>query len=1579
MSKIVSTVKSWRGSRNVTPELSRSQYSLVSNLDLTAGAVQLWMGLPEEVKYDPALAPFRQFYEEEYDSISQKARNGSVPKNKRLPAVNSAPHLNNNLHIKIPRPADPGQIMARTRNYIKITLLLACWVFFTAVFIMYNERTVVTRNSSVAPGEIKSYVLETRNDDIRVMLKLSGPFLSEIGEKKLNDNEMNSSRNMEIWLERWLVPDKRVSEKHHILLQEEDLDFSEGEKRSIFLTLKSNGLNDSGTYVLRMRTDANQTTPFAMNYKIDPLDVSTGVIYAALLLCGLYVIIIFEVINRTMAAILLSTTSLAALTLAGERPSLSEVISWIDVETLLLLFSMMLLVAIMAETGMFDFLAVFTFEVTKGKLWPLISLLCAITAVLSTFLDNVTTVLLMTPVTIRLCEVMELDPIPVLMSMVLYSNIGGTATPVGDPPNVIIASNKAVIEAGVNFTNFTLHMTLGVLFVCIQTYLQLRFIYRDVRKLRLNEPRDILELRRQISIWRRATESLPQLSKDQVVVKERLEKKIKKLSAELDFMIKESKIRGCPKETFQSTLQEMKEKYKIRDKALLVKSTVAISFVVVVFFLHSIPELKRVSLGWTALLGAILLLTLADRDDLEPILHRVEWSTLLFFAALFVLMEALSKLGLIEFIGGLTESIILQVDESARLAVAILLMLWVSGLTSAFVDNIPLTTMMVRVVTSLGSNPDLNLPMTPLIWALSFGACLGGNGTLIGASANVVCAGVAEQHGYKFTFVQFFKIGFPIMIGHLVLVCYKLNCDKKNHLKRMIVETIVSKVKESQYSLVSVGEVTEAALRAWGGLPHEVRDDPTWAPFHQLYEKKHGTLQTPQHHRNDSEIKVKRLPAVNSAPVLAEDIEYRSKKPEIVEEAKKKEQETDKVSITSTKQKVYKAKYYTKMTILLACWMFFTVIFLTYNEKEDLSIITSVAGGDDRNFTLPNPNTSDFSVLVKLKGPFLSDNTEIKLNDTEHYRLPKMNIWLERWGAVGNNSTLEGISEAWTLILQEYSGFNDGELRENRLKIKGNSSDRFLIRMNTTSSYTTAFVLSYQINPLDSAIGVIYACVLLCGLYILIIFEVINRTMAAITVSTMSLAALALAGERPTLPEVISWLDVETLLLLFSMMLLVAIMAETGIFDFLAVFTFEVTKGKLWPLIYLLCIITAVLSTFLDNVTTVLLMSPVTIRLCEVMDLDPVPILMFMAIYSNIGGTATPVGDPPNVIVASNKAVIQAGINFTNFTAHMALGILLVCVQTSLQIKYIYRDSNKLRLAVPREIQDLTQQISIWRRAAESLPHLSRDVQVVRERLERKIRKLSLQLENCVKENKKRACPKETFHSTLVELKDKYKIRDKALLIKASVAIAFVVIVFFLHSIPEFNRVSLGWTALLGAILLLTLADREDLEPILHRVEWSTLLFFASLFVLMEALSKLGLIVYIGSLMEMLILRVGENARLAVALMLILWISGMISAFVDNIPLTTMMVRVVISIGSNPHLNLPMAPLIWALLYGACLGGNGTLIGASANVVCAGVAEQHGYKFTFTRFFKVGFPVMIGHLFTASVYLLLCHCVFEWH
>ncbi|KAK7877606.1 hypothetical protein WMY93_031691 [Mugilogobius chulae] len=197
--------------------------------------------------------------------------------------------------------------------------------------------------------------------------------------------------------------------------------------------------------------------------------------------------------------------------------------------------------------------------------------------------------------------------------------------------------------------------------------------------------------------------------------------------------------------------------HKISDKVLLVKCVSVLSVVIFMFFLNSFVPSIHLDLGWIAVLGALWLLVLADIQDFEIILHRVEWATLLFFAGLFVLMEALAQLQLIDYIGEQTALLIKSVPEDQRLAVAIILVMWVSALASSLIDNIPFTATMIPVLINLSQDADVDLPVKPLIFALAMGACLGGNGTLIGASANVVCAGIAEQHGYGFSFMEFFK------------------------------------------------------------------------------------------------------------------------------------------------------------------------------------------------------------------------------------------------------------------------------------------------------------------------------------------------------------------------------------------------------------------------------------------------------------------------------------------------------------------------------------------------------------------------------------------------------------------------------------------------------------------------------------------------------------------------------------------------------------------------------------------------------------------------------------------------------
>ncbi|KAK9886498.1 hypothetical protein WA026_016778 [Henosepilachna vigintioctopunctata] len=521
-------------------------------------------------------------------------------------------------------------------------------------------------------------------------------------------------------------------------------------------------LEKAANYILQicLSTNLNEHLPISLGYNSDPIDTEAGVIYAALVLLGLYVVIIFELLHRTVAALLACVLSLAILAAFNAKPSIEEIVSWAGIDTLLLLFSMMILVTVISETGIFDYMAVQTYKFTGGRVWPLVNTLCLITVFLACFLDNVTTALLITPVTIRLSEVMKLNPVPVLMCMIIFSNIGGAITPLGDPPNVIIASNPDVLKAGVTFMSFSVHMGLGALLCFTVSYIFLKYYYSDEKHFRHLEPTEIHELKSKIAVWRRTAASVSSYSKDESMVKEKMKRRTAKLVGKLKNTANST---TATEDEFCTNLEDLKRLYPIKDKGLLIKSGGTMLLVILMLLLQSIPSLNTLGMAWTALLGALLVILLYDKDEVVGIFSRIEWSTLLYFAALFILMEALSKLGLIDTIGTKTQMIISSVNPEYRLAVAIMLILWVSGLASAFVDNLPLTTMMIKIVKNLSSEAELNLPLQPLVWSLSFGACLGGNGSLFGSSANIICAGVAEQHGYKFSFTDFFKVGVPIL------------------------------------------------------------------------------------------------------------------------------------------------------------------------------------------------------------------------------------------------------------------------------------------------------------------------------------------------------------------------------------------------------------------------------------------------------------------------------------------------------------------------------------------------------------------------------------------------------------------------------------------------------------------------------------------------------------------------------------------------------------------------------------------------------------------------------------------------
>ncbi|XP_062983571.1 P protein [Elgaria multicarinata webbii] len=650
-------------------------------------------------------------------------------------------------------------------RFLKVSGLFIFVVVCSILFSIHPENGTAWQMLAVSPMNSYTMNFSDFRDSALLKVELGGPFVADrppedyivvqIGQV---ENSGPTRRRRQRIFYNWTLP----------------LNLRQNEQVIVSRTFEM--LNSEETSIsIQAFLQESEIVPLSMTHQYLHANVETQVTIASVILAGVYVLIIFEIVHRTLAAMLGSLAALAALAVVGAKPSLVKVVAWIDYETLALLFGMMLLVAIFSETGFFDYCAVKAYRLSRGRVWAMIIILCLIAAILSAFLDNVTTMLLFTPVTIRLCEVLNLDPRHVLIAEVIFTNIGGASTAIGDPPNVIIVSKQELKKVGVDFAAFTGHMFVGICLVLLVSVPFLRLLYWN-KKLYNKEPSEIVELKHEIRVWRLTAQRINPASREETAVKCLLMQKV----LTLEFLLRK-KLKTFHRQisqedkNWETNILELQKKHRITDKILLIKCLTVLGFVILMFFLNSFVPGIHLDLGWIAMLGAIWLLVLANIHDFEMILNRVEWATLLFFAALFVLMEALAHLHLIEYIGEQTALLIKVVPEDKRLTVAIILVLWVSALASSLIDNIPFTATMIPVLLNLSQDPEVNLPVKPLIFSLAMGACLGGNGTLIGASANVVCAGIAEQHGYGFTFMEFFRLGFPMMIMSCIIgMCYLL-------------------------------------------------------------------------------------------------------------------------------------------------------------------------------------------------------------------------------------------------------------------------------------------------------------------------------------------------------------------------------------------------------------------------------------------------------------------------------------------------------------------------------------------------------------------------------------------------------------------------------------------------------------------------------------------------------------------------------------------------------------------------------------------------------------------------------------
>lgn len=405
--------------------------------------------------------------------------------------------------------------------------------------------------------------------------------------------------------------------------------------------------------------------------------------------------------------------------------------------------------------------------------------------------------------------------------------------------------------------------------------------------------------------------------------------------------------------------------------------------------------------------------------------------------------------------------------------------------------------------------------------------------------------------------------------------------------------------------------------------------------------------------------------------------------------------------------------------------------------------------------------------------------------------------------------------------------------------------------------------------------------------YIAIVSEKINRTSISLFGAILMIVFEVISQEQAFL-----FIDFNTIGLLIGMMIIVNILKRTGIFQFIAIKTAKIANGNPTKIMVLFCIITAISSALLDNVTTILLIAPVTFVITETLDINPISFLIPEVLAANIGGAATLIGDPPNIMIAGSS-----NLSFMDFLINLGPVIAIIFIISLLILKKIYKKSLVVK-----------------------------------------------------KENVKK----------LLNFDEKRSIQDKILLKKSFFVLALTMIGFTTHEILHLESATV---ALFGGIFLL-LISKCEVEDILIEIEWTTIFFFCGLFILVGALEEVGVINFLAKKMIAI-----TNGNLSLAKIVILWLSAIASSFLDNIPFVATMIPLINNIASMSHSNIE--PLWWSLSLGACLGGNGTIVGASANVIVFGMLKKKGFNISFLDFMKIGFPIMLISIIISNVYLVL--------
>jgi Na+/H+ antiporter NhaD/arsenite permease-like protein len=415
------------------------------------------------------------------------------------------------------------------------------------------------------------------------------------------------------------------------------------------------------------------------------------------LFAATYIAIVTERLNRAIVALI----GAALMIMSGIITQQAALHDGVDFNTLGLLTGMMLIVAITRKCGVFQYVAVWSAKQVNASPWGILVMLALVTALFSAFLDNVTTVLLVAPVTLLITEELKIDPYPYLFTEIFASNIGGTATLIGDPPNIMIGS-----ATGLTFNDFVWHLTPVVTVILFATLVPIYFL------------------------WGRKLSATPEA---------------------------------------RARVMQFNEREAITDPRLLKQSLALLALVIIGFSLAHSLHLEPATIAMAGAAGLLLLDNFAhdaqrQSEQVHKTFGEVEWVTIFFFLGLFIVVYGIETAGVLTWLANRVVEL-----TGGNLALTAQAILWVSAFASAIVDNIPFVATMIPLIGSMAPVYGGGQHIEPLWWALSLGACLGGNGTLIGASANLVVAGLAERAGYPIRFLPFLLTALPLMLLSIVI------------------------------------------------------------------------------------------------------------------------------------------------------------------------------------------------------------------------------------------------------------------------------------------------------------------------------------------------------------------------------------------------------------------------------------------------------------------------------------------------------------------------------------------------------------------------------------------------------------------------------------------------------------------------------------------------------------------------------------------------------------------------------------------------------------------------------------------